>query len=419
MTSTAQFTGTRKQSQRITYADLMTKLSLDDPDSTAEQFVVTAITAGGKLYKGNSQITTLPVPPAAPVAADNNTLSSGEEFFYTPDDAMLGLTPVFEVRGWDGTSYTSNTAVVSVDYSPTYSFPTVTTASDFTGVSQNQAYTFTYQNLRDLTNAVSADESVAQPLSFKIKAIHGGTLSKTASLVSTGLPFSMTSDSTIATAMIYKGDSFSWTPPAGANGRIRGFTIVASQSFPVYGGITPANKDSLTSVDVNFQVSRTNNLPTFKNAGAPINGGAEDMPQVISYNNLVANYPGEDTETGVLKYQITELSNPSASYSRQYFNGSGNRVVADLTNANLPIDIGPGESIIYSPVLNDATAVQNIVKVKLKDGDGALSAADKVVQLLVTSVNDAPTYGAISALPSTTKNVATGFKISYATLKAA
>ncbi|NBX18443.1 MAG: hypothetical protein EBR09_13885 [Proteobacteria bacterium] len=419
VSTTAGFTGVRKQSQRITYDDLMTKLTLDDPDSNAEQFVVTAITAGGKLYKGNSQIVTLPVPPVAPVAADNNTLSRGEEFLYSPDDAMLGSTTVFEVRGWDGISYTSNTAIVSVNYSPVYAFPVLTSATDFIGVSQNQAYTFTYQSLRDLTNAASADESIANPLSFKIKTIHGGSLSKTGSLVSTGMPFAMTDDTTLSTALIYKGDSFSWTPPAGANGRIRGFTIVATQSFPAYLGSTPANKDSLSSVDVNFQVARANTLPVFKNAGTPVNGGAEDMPQVISYNQLVANYEGEDAETGVLKYQITELSNASASYSRQYFDGSGNRVVAALTNALLPVDIGPGESIIYRPVLNDAAAVQNIVRVKLKDGDGSLSAADRVVQLLVTSVNDAPTYGAISALPSTTKNIATGFAISYATLKAA
>ncbi|NBO39296.1 hypothetical protein EBU99_12020, partial [bacterium] len=400
--------GKQKQAYTISYGTLASALTLADADSATKMFVITNISAG-QLFNGATLVTAhATAPNQTPTPVSSTRLLVGETLTFIPDAATVGLTEIFQVRGYDGVDF-SNNVRVSVNFAPTYTVPAISSVADFTGLTQAQAFTFTYDDLKLKSDVVSPDANSTYPVKFRITALGGsGTIQRTSGTAET------MDLSSLSKSLIASGETFVITPTAGIYGRFKGFSIKAYQE-----NASGSPLESVNSVDVNFVAGKVNSIPTFTAAGTALAGGAEDTPYVISYNALMANYPGSDNETGVLKYQVIALSNAAASYSRQYFNGAGNRVTAALTNADLPIDIGPGESIIYSPVLNDATATQDVVSVKLKDGDGALSAAAKTVQLLVTSVNDAPTYGAISSLPSTTKNVSGGLTISYATLKTA
>ena len=396
--------GTQKQAYTLSYSTLAAAgvLNLQDTDSATKMFVITNI-SGGTLFNGATTVTAhTTAPNATPAPASTSRLLVGESLTFIPNAATVGATEILRIRGYDGEGF-SDEVRVKVTFAPAYTVPTISAVSDFTGLTQNQAFTFTYDELKLKADEVSPDANVTYPVQFKITSAGSGVLSRT-------LP----SASALSTnSVLSQGETYQFTPTSTAYGKFKGFGISVVQQNAA------GSLESVNSVDVNFVASKVNTLPTFSASGTPLSGGSEDSPFVVSYNQLVANYGGTDSETGVLRYHVTALSNASASYSHQSIDGIGNRVVSALTAAQLPIDIGPGESIIYSPVLNDATAVQNIMSVKLKDGDNSLSAADRIVQVLVTSVNDAPTYGVLSALPSTTKNVTGGLTISYATLKTA
>ncbi|NBW82431.1 hypothetical protein EBR21_11820, partial [bacterium] len=421
MTSTAQFTGTRKQMQSISYSDLLGKVGLSDPDSSTAQFVVTNITAGVQLFKGSNSVS-VATPPSAPLAAGYNTLSPGEAFTVIPDSTMVGLTPLFEVRGWDGTSYTSNTAVVSVDYAQIYSTPTLTRVDDLLGAAQNTAYIFSYDDLRAKTDMANADETSGNQLKFQIDSINttgGASLARITSAVGvtpvTTTPLT-TYTTSASTGVISKTDRLLWTPPTNTNGRVLGFSVKALQCNGTAGACGSANdKPSVTAMNVNFQISRANAAPTFTNAGANILGAVEDVPFVITYNTLLANYPGSDTDLGVLTYRLSLINSTTGTF-KKVVGGSS----TDIT-LGMIVDINPGESVLWTPVLNEASSPRALFNVVLVDSEGAVSTASRTVTAEVTAVNDAPDYvGSTNLLlPQTTKNVAAGRVITWDDIKTA
>ncbi|NCV63968.1 MAG: hypothetical protein EBW49_08685, partial [Betaproteobacteria bacterium] len=239
--ASASFTdGVRRQTKTLSFANLNAQLSVDDTDSEAEQFVVTNITAGVQLFKGNNAVTAA-TPPTAPLAANNNTIAAGESITVVPDAAMTGSTAVFEVRGWDGTSYSSTTAVVSITYAQVYSTPTLTSISDLTGAAQRAtgqttAYPFTYDDLRSKSDAANTDETAASQLKFKIISIPtvgGAKLERITSALGaspvTTIQLTAYGTGTESTGLISKTDRLLWTPPVNTNGRVTAFSVVALQ----------------------------------------------------------------------------------------------------------------------------------------------------------------------------------------------
>jgi len=279
-------------------------------------------------------------------------------------------------------------------------------------------------DLRAKTDMANADEVAGNQLKFQIESINsagGASLARITSGVGVtpivSVPLT-TYLSNASTGVINKTDRLLWTPPSNTNGRVLGFSVKALQCNGAAGACGSANdKASVTAMNVNLQISRSNAAPTFVNAvGADpdILGAVEDVPFVINYNTLFANYPGSDSDLGVLTYRLSLINSTTGTFKKV----SGG-VSSDIT-LGVSVDINPGESILWTPVLNETTTPRSLFTVTLVDSEGAVSTASRTVKAVVTPVNDAPAYvGSTNLLVSTTKNIAAGRVITWADIKAA
>jgi len=211
--------------------------------------------------------------------------------------------------------------------------------------------------------------------------------------------------STAEKSILSQGETYVFTPVSTAYGKFKGFGISVLQQNAT------GTLESVNSVDVNFVAGQVNTLPVFTSAGTALPNAVEDVPFVISYNDLATNYGGFDPETGALTYQIISLPANSSTYAK-----TSGGTTTPFTSG--PIDINPGDTITWTPPANADAATQTIFTVKLKDGVGALSSADRTVQALVQAVNDTPIYGSpITNLADGSKN--TNVTITHANVLAA
>ncbi|NDF51077.1 MAG: hypothetical protein EB116_13495, partial [Betaproteobacteria bacterium] len=404
-TATLSAPGTQKQAFTISYSTLATALTLADADSATKMFVITNI-SGGQLFNGSTLVTSHGTAPnQTPTPVSSTRLLVGETLTFIPDAATVGLTEIFQVRGYDGVDF-SNNVRVSVNFGAAYSVPTISTVNDFTGLTQGQDFYFNYDQLKLKTDVSSPDANSTYPVKFKITSLGSGVLKRITSAVGVTPEAYQVLDTT-TNNMIAKDERFVFSPTAGAYGRFKGFGIAASQQN------AGSTIESVNSVDVNFVAGKVNALPVFSaTAGnTPIPNGVEDVPLIISYNDLATYYGATDAETGALTYQIVSLPANSSTYVKK----SGGTTTTILA---APVDINPGDTITWTPPLNADTTPQTIFTVKVKDGDGALSATSQVVQATMTAVNDTPIYGSpIVNLAGSAKNANVTF--TYANVVAA
>lgn len=293
-----------------------------------------------------------------------------------------GTPEIMRVRAFDGTLY-SIEVVVRLELQTVYQTPTLTSVNDFTGLTQGQDYSFNYQNLRDKSvNFASADENPPpQTLKYKLKSIPS-TSGKVYRITSpVGAPVVTEELNTTTLSLINPSDRLIWSPVASAYGRVMGFTVTALFEHPLTGGVT--FQESVQAIPVYFNLARVNTPPEFVGAGSAISGAFEDVPFILSYDRLLSNYPGTDTESGVLTYQIQTLPNDGV-----YKKLSGASVTT-LTVASLPAAILPGEAILWTPPAA-YNGTKEIFTVKLRDSDNATSTQTKSINVIVSAVNDVP-----------------------------
>ncbi|NBW82399.1 hypothetical protein EBR21_11655, partial [bacterium] len=416
--------GSQGQSYRISFTSLASLLPIQDADSDGRYYVVTSI-SGGTLRRGAATVSAqLNAPATAPDAAQNHLLATGEEFLFIPDPATFGSNvEILRVRAWDGQNYSSE-AVVRLDLERVYSTPVLTSISDFSGLIQDQVYPFTYDTLRSNAVMSNVDETGANKMWFKVTAVEPSYNQQlTGSLVGSLLeikPSGAASFTAVTTPLsnvfIKPGDQLRWTPNKGAYGKLYGFKVAAYQD----NGTGPA-KQSVTDVAVNFSTVKVNSAPKFVNADGndtTISSAVEDTPYVLNYNQLAANYPGTDLETGALTYQIVNI--PSANGVYRKVSAAGTSTLTSGVNA---VDLNPGDSILWTPPLNISGVAQNLFEVMLKDADGAFTSSSRMVKINITAVNDAPSYGTpvlkLLGDAGTSKNISGGQTITYANVLAA
>jgi hypothetical protein len=144
-----------------------------------------------------------------------------------------------------------------------------------------------------------------------------------------------------------------------------------------------------------------NKDPTFTNSTNLITGISESSPYVITYDKLFTTFPSADDSTGILGYQISNVTTgvTAGSTLQSYVSGV-------LTTVTAPYTMYPGDQVIWTPPQYQNIAAyptHQIFKLKLLDGNGATS-TEIDVKGTVTSVNDAPVILSASSLSSVAKN---------------
>ncbi|NBW82847.1 hypothetical protein EBR21_13945, partial [bacterium] len=400
--------GKQREPKKITYNELKTLLNPQDTDSENITFVATSITYG-TMMKGGVQL--LPYTGSLTNdAAINNKIGFGEEVVFLPDSTTSGTPEIIRVRAYDGAVYSAE-VVVRLELQTVYQTPTLTSVNDFTGLTQAQDYSFTYENLRDKSvSFASPDETPTARLKFKVKSIPAtsGKLYR----ITSALGDPVVTEELNTTSIIAPADRLLWSPVASAYGRVIGFTTTAIFEHPLTGGVT--FQESVQAVPVYFNLARVNTPPQFANAGTKITGAYEDVPYILTYDKLLSNYPGTDTESGALTYMIQTLPNDGV-----YKKLSGSSVSPAITVGNLPLALLPGEAILWTPPAN-FSGDKEIFTAKLRDNDNAVSTETKSIVVQVTGVNDLPEYAAnYYKLPGTSKNFSGGQVITWAQVAAA
>ncbi|NBX19095.1 MAG: hypothetical protein EBR09_17265, partial [Proteobacteria bacterium] len=220
---------------------------------------------------------------------------------------------------------------------------------------------------------------------------------------------------TESTGLISKTDRLLWTPPVNTNGRVTAFSVVALQCNSNTAACNGANDNqSVSTVSVNVSISRTNAAPTFSAVGTSLLGAMEDVPYIITYNSLLSNYAGTDSEPGVLTYRVSLLNSTTGTFKK--ISGGTPSNITFGVSAN----INPGESIEWTPVANAADTPRDLFDISLVDSEGAVSTDTRRVSAVVGAINDAPDYvGSTNLLTSTTKNVLAGRLITWDNVVAA
>lgn len=136
--------------------------------------------------------------------------------------------------------------------------PTLTTISTLTGAFEDTPFTITYDML---ANAADESDPDSDPISFRIKTVVNGTLTKDGNPVVPGV------------TLLSSGESLVWRTPQDLSGQFNAFTVVA------YDG----KKESTPPVMVKIYALPVNDPPTFDIKYDSITV-LEDSPQ--------ANYPG-------------------------------------------------------------------------------------------------------------------------------
>ncbi|NBX18309.1 MAG: hypothetical protein EBR09_13180, partial [Proteobacteria bacterium] len=395
----------------MTYDQLKSYVNMSDADSSWTSLVITNInTANGILKKGTATMTGY---SSTGTPTGTSVIAPTESIVYIPTTGLnsttVSPTTLFTVKAYDGQNYSvvngavsDASAEVKLVVDAVNQAPLLTRVNDFTGAVQNLPKSFSYNDIRNLSDAFDAEETDpvnARNIKFRIKNINTGTLARTG-------PAPRLKAEMVAGDDIQPLDQLEWTGALNANGKLNGFSVVALDTSLV---------ESAVAVPVYFQTAAVNNPPVFA-ATSFIAGGKEDIAMVITHQMLAQAYPGTDPETGLLDYQITA------------FGASGSvlkRGTQTLSGPDLPLVVKPGESLTWIPPANvNFTTSGNVVafKVKLRDDNGGLSSDTKDVLVSLAAVNDAPVMGTPVTLAGAVKNKGiepiTRATISYANILA-
>ena len=283
------------------------------------------------------------------------------EYTYVPNANAIG-SDSFTFRVSDGVA-NSNIATINVTITAVNDAPTLTTVTTLTGATEDTALNIGYSALAAAANEGDVD---GDTLSFKIVAISTGTLTVN------GAP------ATAGTTIVSSGDTLVWTPAANANGNLNAFTIVA----------TDGTLESASAVQVTVAVSPVNDIPTLTTI-SNLTGGQENQTYEITYDSLLSAANEADVEGSTISFRIEAVTAGTLTKG-------GVAVTASTTL------LGPGESLIWTPVLNadGTTAAFTVVAF---DGS-ATSATPVTVNVVLATDTTAPSVPVGMTAVNITKN---------------
>jgi len=389
----------------LTYEDIKSGIGASDVDDPSTfKLVVTLLPSlpNAKLVLGGTEMgtttvtsTTLPTNPNA-----LSLIGAGDTVVVVSSRTISGAQPLFRVRAWDGTTYSSE-RIVNATFSATNEKPTIAFIRDLENATQDTLYSLTYADIRGTapftssplrTDAFDVEENLASPsLKFRIVSVDNGWLCSSAQ-TTVG---DCATNALNPNPDIEPGQTYKWVPPTGVSGRVRAFTVAA------YDG----TQASLGSVGLHVLVSATNSAPTFAAAtSTPFTGGFEDVPYNISYDMLNSNYRGVDNQPTPLKYRIKSIA-------------AGGILRNGNTTLSANSEIMPGDVVTWTPAANVSGVARNAFEVALVDLSNVESAS-RWVQVDLTAVNDTPVLSRIAANNLTAPTTTAGLAYSYANVAA-
>jgi autotransporter-associated beta strand protein len=250
-------------------------LSATDSDVIASYGISTGTTSGSDVIGG----VTYDVSKAGSYGTLYVKSGTGDYAFVPNASAVNARTTntseTFTVTATDSNaSPATGNATLTINVTGANDVPTLTTASNITGGTEDTQKQITLANLQTAGNEADVDGSVS---AFVVKAVSSGTLLIGAN-AGAATPFDASTNATIdATHLAF------WTPASNANGNLNAFTVVAKDD----GG-----SESTTPVQVVVEIAVANDAPTL--SGVP--GSAQAVTTGIAAaldNFTVADVDGD------------------------------------------------------------------------------------------------------------------------------
>src|SRR5438034_1230172 len=140
----------------ISYATLAAAADEADVDGDALSFRVEAVRSG-TLTKGGVTVTAGPT-----------SVSSGENWVWTPATNANGTLSAFTIKAYDGSEASASAVTESLSLTTLFRSPTLTTVSTLAGATEDTPLTISYATL-----AAAADEADVDgdALSFRVEAV--------------------------------------------------------------------------------------------------------------------------------------------------------------------------------------------------------------------------------------------------------
>jgi VCBS repeat-containing protein len=324
----------------ISYATLLAASDAADVDGGTLSFRIESVTSGTFTKNG------VAVVPGTTLLDPNETL------VWTPDKDANGTLSAFTVKAFDGSVASDTPVQVKVQVVPVNDAPTLTTINTLTGATEDTAFNISYATLLAASNAADVDSS---PISFKIEAVSGGTLTKNGVAVVAG------------TTVLGPNETLVWTPSQDANGLLNAFTVKA------FDGLLA----SASAVQVQIQVAAVNDAPI-------ADAGPDRIVRLGSLVTLNGSGSGDpDHGPSPLSYSWTQSGGPGTTLTGANTSApTFNPTVAGLYTFNLVVNDGQTSSIADSVTIT-VPALGSI------DLDGDVDTDD--LKILMAGLNTAAT----------------------------
>ena len=171
--------------------------------------------------------------------------TNGQQAIYLPVTVSNATSITATMTKNGSSSGVSMSGVILVENSDA---PTLTTISTLTNATEDNAFTITYDTLKNASDAADAN---GDAISFRVEALSSGTLTKNGTNVVEG------------STLLSTGESFVWTPATNANGTLGAFSVRAWDGSAA----------SASTVQVNVNVAAINDGPRL-NGTVPIQSAA-------------------------------------------------------------------------------------------------------------------------------------------------
>src|SRR5439155_1718750 len=179
-------------------------------------------------------------------------LSSGENWVWTPATNANGTLSAFTVKAYRSEERRAGEVCVSVSVAAVNDEQTLTTVSTLGGATEDAAFTISYATLGAAADEADVD---GDTLSFRVKGVSSGTLTKGGVAVTPGV------------TLLSSGENWVWTAATNANGTLSAFTVKAYDGTAASASAVPVSVSVANgefSVRLNYEQFTTNGVPALR-----------------------------------------------------------------------------------------------------------------------------------------------------------
>ncbi|NBX18343.1 MAG: hypothetical protein EBR09_13350 [Proteobacteria bacterium] len=357
----------------ISWDTLRANYPYSDDQSGPIKYKISAVSTGSLKMNGS------------PVVAGTTQMTITDRLEWTPALNANGtlsaftVTPVDDMGAEAGSPTQVQVIVAAVNDIPVVSSAPTALAS----IVKDTAQTLSYTTINNLFTGKITDAE-ANTIAYRIERVSSGTLYSGSS--SAGAQINPTTSANMYTLVSSVGSqtnpvtSVYWVPPTNAEGT---FTIMTLRP---YDGTDYSN----TAWDITVTIGSSNAAPTWatvvSNASHIVTVGTsvnENGVLPITYSALNTAAPASDADGQVVKYRIASVTS-----------GTLTMKVGGVTSSytsTMPANavLSAGETLLWAPPANLATAVQNAFVIAATDGT-AENGTTVAVRVTVNAVNSAP-----------------------------